>query len=60
MLFVAIVLDPRYKLDALEFWLNDNYKDEDEVVTPIFKQISFKPFQICGSIFVHYGRPINI
>ena len=32
MLFVAIVLDPRYKLDALEFWLNDNYKAEDEVV----------------------------
>ena len=30
------------------------------VVTPIFKHISFKPFQICGSIFVHYGRPINI
>ena len=32
MLFVAIVLDPQYKLDALEFWLNDNYKGEDEVV----------------------------
>ena len=29
-------------------------------VTPIFKHISFKPFQICGSIFVHYSRPINI
>ena len=29
-------------------------------VTPIFKHISFKPFQICGSVFVHYGRPINI
>ena len=29
-------------------------------VTPFFKQISFKPFQICRSIFVHYGRPINI
>ena len=29
-------------------------------VTPIFKHISFKPFQICGSILVHYGRPINI
>ena len=29
-------------------------------VTPILKHISFKPFQICGSIFVHYGRPINI
>ena len=32
----------------------------DEFVTPIFKYISFKPFQICGSILVHYGRPINI
>ena len=31
-----------------------------ESVTPIFKHISFKPFQICGSIFVHYSRPINI
>ena len=30
------------------------------VVTPILKHISFKPFQICGSIFVHYSRPINI
>ena len=29
-------------------------------VTLIFKYISFKPFQICGSIFVHYIRPINI
>ena len=29
-------------------------------VTPIFKHISFKPFQLCGSIFVHYSRPINI
>ena len=29
-------------------------------VTPIFKHISFKPFQICGSILVHYGRPVNI
>ena len=29
-------------------------------VTPFFKHISFKPFQICGSIFVHYSRPINI
>ena len=29
-------------------------------VTPILKHISFKPFQICRSIFVHYGRPINI
>ena len=29
-------------------------------VTPIFKHISFKPFQICGSILFHYGRPINI
>ena len=29
-------------------------------VTPILKHISFKPFQICGSVFVHYGRPINI
>ena len=32
MLFVTIVLDPRYKLDALEFWLNDDYKAENEVV----------------------------
>ena len=29
-------------------------------VTPILKHISFKPFQICESVFVHYGRPINI
>ena len=29
-------------------------------VTPILKHISFKPFQICGSVSVHYGRPINI
>ena len=29
-------------------------------VTPNFKHISFKPFQICRSIFVHYGRPIHI
>ena len=33
---------------------------EDVLVTPILKHISFKPFQICGSVFVHYGRPINI
>ena len=25
-----------------------------------FQYISFKPFQICGSILVHYGKPINI
>ena len=31
-----------------------------EDVTPIFKYISFKPFQICGNILVHYGRPVNI
>ena len=31
-----------------------------DFVTPILKHISFKPFQICGSVFVHYGRPINI
>ena len=30
------------------------------VVTPFLKHISFKPFQICGNIFVHYSRPINI
>ena len=29
-------------------------------VTPFLKHISFKSFQICRSIFIHYGRPINI
>ena len=33
---------------------------EGATVTPYLKHISFKPFQICGSIFVHYSRPINI
>ena len=40
---------------------NSNQWPRDRsAVTPIFKHISFKPFQICGSIFVHYSRPINI
>ena len=29
-------------------------------VTPIVKHISFKPFHICGSVFIHYDKPINI
>ena len=29
-------------------------------VTPILKHISFKPFQICRIVFVHYDKPINI
>ena len=37
--------------------MGDGWTDN---VTPILKHISFKPFQICESIFVHYGRPINI
>ena len=42
--------------------LKDVIKEVSEanVVTPVFKHISFKPFQICGSVFIHYGRPINI
>ena len=35
-------------------------QEDVAVVTPFFKHTSFKPFQICGSVFVHYGRPINI
>ena len=38
----------------------DSRKSTSGSVTPLLKHISFKPFQICGSIFVHYGRPKNI
>ena len=49
------------KLSKCEFWLNEvSFLGHIISVTPIFKHISFKPFQICGSILVHYGRPINI
>ena len=52
------VKELRNKLISLVKVLWRNHKTEN--VTPILKHISFKPFQICRSIFVHYSRPINI
>ena len=42
------------------FWWGSRREGHRMCNTFFLKHISFKPFQICGSIFVHYGRPINI
>jgi hypothetical protein len=53
-LFVASVLDPRYKMVILEFWFTSNVGEEKE------KKITTKLMNALEQLYDHYDKNVGV